>query len=90
MDNVARHSEAGRAYAAAYAAHYESKDLHGALELYKLIIDCHPNSQEAAYSRAQVRNIVISVVPEQELFDAQVELATSRLEPVPTAPSDEE
>jgi hypothetical protein len=40
----------------------------------------HPGTQEAGYSRAQVQNIINTVVPEQELLDAQVELAVAHFE----------
>ncbi len=75
MRNDTGRTEAGRQYAAAYAAHYTTKDLHEALELYGGVIVAHPKNQEAEYSRSQIQNIVNAVVPKQELFDAQVDLA---------------
>jgi hypothetical protein len=42
-------------------------------------MDAHPETQEAEYSRSQIQNIVSTVVPNQELFDAQVELALGHL-----------
>jgi hypothetical protein len=68
-------TEASRQYAAAYAAHYETKDLREALELYRGILAAHPDTQEAGYSRSQIQNIVKKVVPENELFEAQVGMA---------------
>lgn len=68
-------TEAGREYAAAYAAHYTGRDLPAALELYMKVIALHPETHEAGYSREQVVNIVDSVVPKQELLDAQIQLA---------------
>ncbi len=87
-------TEAAREYAAAYAAHYSERDLAMALQLYKKIIASHASTPEAGYSRTQVQNIVNAVVPEQELLDAQMELALARLEyqispdsgPIPVAP----
>jgi hypothetical protein len=73
-------TEAGRQYAAAYAAHYTGRDLPVALQLYKKVMASHPSSQEAGYSRAQVQNIVNTVVPKQELLDAQIELALAHFE----------
>ena len=70
-------TEAGQKYAAAYAAHYTAKDLHGAFDLYKGIMTSHPGSQEAKYSRLQIQNIVKAVVPKDELFDAQSDLAVA-------------
>jgi hypothetical protein len=67
-------TEAGKQYAVAHAAQYATKDLHEAIELYRNIVAKHPNTQEAEYSRAQIKNIVNAVVPKQELFDAQVDL----------------
>ena len=40
----------------------------------------HPDGQEADYSRTQVHNIVNAVVPEQELLDAEMELAFAHFE----------
>ena len=85
---------AARDYAAAYAAHYSKRDLAMALQLYKKLMASHASAREAGYSRTQVQNIVNAVVPEQELLDAQMELALARLEhqispdagPIPVAP----
>jgi hypothetical protein len=86
--------ETAREYAAAYAAHYSERDLAMALRLYKKIMASHASAPEAGYSRTQVQNIVHAVVPEQELLDAQMELALAPLEhqispdaePIPVAP----
>jgi hypothetical protein len=80
MRNVTASTEAGREYAAAYAAHYTGRDLPAALQLYMNVIASHPDTQEAGYSRAQVHNIVNSVVPKQELLDAEIGLARAHLE----------
>ena len=80
MRNVTASTEAGREYAAAYVAHYTARDLPAALQLYKKVIASHPDTQEASYSRAQVHNIVNSVVPKQELLDAEIGLARAHLE----------
>ena len=79
MRNETELTEAGKQYARAYAAHYTTKDLHEALELYKGVMATHPNTKEAEYSRTQIQNIVQSVVPNQRLLDAQVELALTCL-----------
>jgi len=79
MKNQTELSTAGMRYAAAYAMHYTDKDLHGALDLYQGIITQHPDSQEAGYSKSQIHNIVKSVVPEQELFDAHVKMALTHI-----------
>jgi hypothetical protein len=68
---------AGRQYATAYEAHYTTKNLHEALELYNGIMTEYPNTKEAEYSRSQIQNIVNAVVPKQELCDAQLGLALS-------------
>ena len=73
-------AEAAREYAAAYAAQYSQRDLAMARQLYKKVIATHSSAREAGYSRSQVRNIVEALVPEQELLDAQMELAFVRLE----------
>ncbi len=41
----------------------------------------HPDDPEAGYSRMQIQNIVNTVVPKQELLDAQIELAVSHFRP---------
>jgi hypothetical protein len=95
MKKTARKTEAGEQYAAAHEAHYTAKDLAEALDRYRAIVDAHPETQEAKYSRSQIQNIVNSVVPKQELFDAQVDLAlahvahgsSSSAAPNPDAPS---
>ena len=79
MRNDTGFTEAGQRYAAAYAAHYTTKDLHEAIDLYKGIMAAHPNTKEAEYSRTQILNIVQSVVPKQRHLDAQVELALTCL-----------
>ena len=47
MRNDTGLTEAGQHYAAAYAAHYTTKDLHEAIELYKGVMAAYPNTQEA-------------------------------------------
>ena len=56
-----------RAYAAAHAAHYSERNLAAALQLYMELVASRPNAPEAAYSRAQIQNIIKAVVPAQEL-----------------------
>jgi len=71
-------TEAGRDYAAAYAAHYSDHDLPAALELYLKVMSAHPSAKEAGYARSQAQNIINATVPDQELLDAQVKLAVDR------------
>jgi hypothetical protein len=80
MRNDTELTEAGRQYAAAYAAHYTARDLRLAVQLYMEVIASHPSAKEADCSRMQVQNIVNSAVPKQELLDAQIELALAHLE----------
>jgi hypothetical protein len=75
MRNDTGPTEASQQYAAAYTAHYETKNLREALELYKGILATHPDTQEAGYSRSQILNIVKEVAPERELFEAQMGVA---------------
>lgn len=79
-------TEAGQRYASAYAAHYKTKDLSVALELYTAVTTSYPDTQEAEYARSQIQNIVKSVVPKQILLDAHVELIRAHFELEP--PSD--
>lgn len=71
--------EAHRQYTAAHGAHYGAKDLGRALDLYRAVLSAYPESLEAGYSRSQILNLVKAVVPEQELFAAQVGLVSRRL-----------
>jgi hypothetical protein len=80
MRNVTESTEAGRQYEAAYAAHYKGCDLPAALQLYTKVMASHPGAQEADYSRMQIQNIVNTVVPKQELLDAEIGLARAHLE----------
>jgi len=80
MKKTHKKTEAGRQYASAYEAHYKTKDLGKALGLYRVVMDAHPEAKEREYSRLQIQNIVNAVVPKQELFDAQVELALIHIE----------
>ena len=80
MRNDTRLTEAGRQYAEAYAAHYTGRDLPVALQLYRKVMASHPDAREASYSRAQVQNIINTVVPQEELLNAQIELAVAHLE----------
>jgi hypothetical protein len=73
-------TEAAREYAVAYAAQYSQRDLAVALQLYERLITSHPSAREAGYSRTQIQNIANAVVPEQDLLDAQIELAFAHLE----------
>ena len=77
-------TESGLHYAEAYAAHYTRRDLPAALELYREVVKSYPGTQEADFSRMQVRNIVNAVVPEEELLDAEIDLARGHLEPLCT------
>jgi len=81
MKNDIELTQTGRQYAAAYAAHYTKHDLPTALQLYRDVMASHPDDPEAGYSRMQIQNIVNTVVPQQELLDAQIELAVSHFRP---------
>ena len=75
-------TESGLHYAEAYAAHYTRRDLPAALQLYREVVESYPDTQEAEFSRMQVRNIVHAVVPQEELLDAEIDLARGHLEPL--------
>ncbi|MBN2293594.1 MAG: hypothetical protein JXM70_14285 [Pirellulales bacterium] len=77
MKNNIELAESGQQYAAAYAAHYTGRDLPRALQLYREVMASHPGTREEGYARSQIQNIVNSVVPKQELLDAQIELAVA-------------
>ncbi len=96
MKNDTSLTGASRQYAAAHAAHYETEDLREALELYQGILAAHPDSQEAGYSRSQIQNIIKGVVPERELFEAEVGMAMAHFggdrqqaRPIPVKPMGE-
>lgn len=71
-------SKPAQAYVAAYKEHYTNSDLKAAFNLYRGVIAIYPESQEAMYSKKQIENIVALVVPAQEVFDAQVNMALVR------------
>ena len=79
-------ADASRDYALAYAAHYSEKNLEKALTLYLGVLSSNDGrSPEAAYSRAQIANIVRAVIPPDELLEAEVALALAALrEPRPS------
>ena len=70
----------GQQYSAAHIAHYVTKDLPRALEHYAAILADHPDSPEAGYSRAQVKNITNTVVPKDEIVASQLEMTRSHLQ----------
>ena len=73
-------SEAASRYEEAYGVHYKTKDLRRALRLYGSIMVTHGKAPEVRYARSQIQNIVKSVVPKQELLDAQAKLALAHIE----------
>jgi hypothetical protein len=83
MRNKTEHTESGKQYAVAYATQYTTKDLHEALNLYRNIIslgDTVDLELICPACRSQIQNIVNAVVPKQELFDTQVDLALAQFE----------
>lgn len=80
MKKDIKKSESGRFYMVAHEMHYTTKDLSEALELYKSVMEAYPETEEAKYCRSQIENIVNTVVPKQELFDAKLELARMHTE----------
>jgi len=80
MRDDTKQEEAVLHYAAAHTAHYKTKDLNEALDLYTGVMTSHPDSREAEYSRTQIQNIAKSVVPKQELLDAERKLILVHLE----------
>lgn len=71
-------TRAGQDYAVAYAAHYATKNLKEAFELYRGVMAAYPESPEAMYSQTQIENIAAALVPKQELFDARVNMVLTR------------
>ena len=80
MTSESETTEANRRYAAAYAEHYTNHDLRSAMHLYVQVIELHPGDPEAGYARAQVQNIVQTIVPRQELLDAHIKLCEANFE----------
>ncbi len=68
-------TEASKLYADAYSAHYQSKNLHKAIVIYNDIVTAYPDSLEAGFAAAQIKNIVSAVVPNQKLLEVQFDLA---------------
>lgn len=67
-------------YVTAHIAHYITKEMKEALQLYQGVMAEHPGTREAADSRTQIQNIAQSLVPEQELLAAQIKLTLARLD----------
>ena len=79
MRDIEAPTEAAWQYTEAYEAQYTAKDLRMALDLYQVLMGAHPDAAEAGYARAQVRNIAGHVIPDQELLEAQLEMAYTHL-----------
>ena len=79
MTNETTTTKAGQDYAAAHAMHYKTKDLQEALGLYEGIMAAHPDTHEATYFRTQIQNIAKSVIPKQELLDAELSMARAHI-----------
>ena len=79
MKDIEAPTTAAWQYATAYEAHYKAKDLRGALDLYGVLMGAFPDSPEAGFAKAQIRNIATHVIPEQELLTAQFEMAITHL-----------
>jgi hypothetical protein len=67
-------------YKTAHDAHYKTKDLRKALDLYTSVVDAYPDTREAEYSRTQIQNIAKNLVPKRELLDAERALIYSHLD----------
>ena len=80
MQNNNSVTEAGKQYTTAHDAHYKTKELPRAFQLYRDIIADHPDSKEAGYSLSQVHSIVKDVVPKQEVLDSLVAMALDHFE----------
>lgn len=79
MRNEPTPTKAGRDYATAHAVHYKTKDLGAALDLYHGVMAAYPETPEAGYSRSQIQNIAKSVVPKQELVDADMSMSHAHI-----------
>lgn len=80
MRNNAELTEATRQYTEAYSAHYTTRNLPLAMQLYQQVITSHPSDRVAEYSRDQIQNIVKAVIPKQNILDAQIDLALSHFQ----------
>jgi hypothetical protein len=68
-------------YNRAHDAHYVQRDLRLALSLYQSIVQDHPIAAENEFARAQIGNIVTSVVPKDRLIESQIDLVLISLGP---------
>lgn len=75
MKELDKETEAGGQYAEAYSAHYRSKNLRKAIEIYNKIVTVYPDTPEAGFAASQINNIVASVVPTKKLLEVQFDLA---------------
>lgn len=67
-------TEAARNYHSAYQIHQDQGDLLKAFLAYDRVIQQHPNAPESGYARSQMRNIMNSAVPADELWASQYQL----------------
>jgi len=74
-------TEAARHYESAYRIHQDQDDLLRAFLAYDRVIQQHPDTPEAGFARHQMRNIVRSTVPADELWASQYQLALRFLQP---------
>lgn len=80
MKNEAAPTKASQDYTAAHTAHYKTKDLNAALDLYRGVMVAYPDSPESGYSQSQIQNIAKSVVPKQVLLDGEIAMAHEHIE----------
>lgn len=82
MNETTRNNEADMQYTEAHAEHYVAKDLLKAFDLYRNIIDTHPESQAAEFARGQVENIVSFLIPKEKIFNNHVDMALAHFKKV--------
>lgn len=74
MNENEERAAATQCYANAHATHYMKHDYAAALRSYDQLMALHPSAPEAEYARTQIRNILKSVVPADEVLAAELEL----------------
>ena len=72
--------DSAEAYARAYAAHYTTKNYQQAVFGYAALVEQHPGTPEADHARAQVLNLLASLVSVDRVFATHLSLILKEIE----------
>jgi hypothetical protein len=81
MRKDVENTDAGKLYAAAYAAQFATRDIHKAFRLYQTLVAAFPRSKEAGNAKMQIRNIVNNLSARHESLTDQMDSASALFVP---------